>query len=82
MKFSATAYLDPINFGGVISLTSAESNNKGVRMILSASLLPPSFNVDISARATILGLTTAVKVNINPSRLYFYFTGPILGGVF
>ena len=77
MKFSAVLLLDAINFFDVIKLTSFEDKNKGVRVIIAASLYPPSFLVDISAKATVLGISAGVMIKISMSSFAFAMEGSL-----
>ena len=79
--FTLLAYASPINLGSVFSLTGGSANG-GPIINIDVGLFPtPVFKVSMSASVTLLGISASVAIDINPDRLFFAISGPILYGL-
>lgn len=80
MKIYINITASPFDFK-VVQM-KATGSNSGPYLVIDIQLLPPKFSVQMDASITILGMTNAVVVDIDVTKMSFNISGMILGGIF
>lgn len=80
LVFFANITCSPIKLK-VFELT-ANDGNSGPIMTIGVKYNPPTFAALIDAKLTVLGITSAVLIDIGLEKMSFFINGPILGGFF